>query len=737
MVALLPRVLPTLIVLSLISNVCSTSGYLGFSSVDPRCKVVEENVTCSGNGTLTKEHVRIGVYTGYKYAVVEEGITALGEDCFRYCSALIEIKLPTSLTKFGSNALGAAGIANLTIPGKLVEFVAGTVNSCSNLVGIHTLHSQSKYKDIDGILMNGTKVLAVGAGRCAGGELTLPSTATEIQGNALRWTRAASIVIPNKVTSVGGNAFYKARFLTTLTIGKAVTSISDTALEGCAALTTITIHEDNNVFYIAEAWYGSWFGKKSSKGQISILWCSPDSVKAYIGQYIADIGRSAFQSCENLTTLMLNGDNKNFKLVCNDMVLCEKVDSKWRAAYVAGGITKVDLTAHTDVTQIGNSCFRSCKKLETAVLHKNINRLGAYAFNGCTALTSIDFKSCKMLNINGDPYMPSYFAKACPNLVSLLNYPSNNHGLFTDALGATGITSWTIPSCVVNTSDLVFENCVNLTSVVIPATMDVIGYQCFKGCTALKNVTFTLPSFVTTISSMCFADCQSLETIALPTSVISLDPSCFSGCINLVSIVFTSPDEGHFRSDGTAVYEPRRSANGETIEETYHKFVICPPGLSVIEFHPNTSIIGNYAFYGCNNLRDVIMNDIVEEIEESGFYQCNYIRYIRLTASIKKIGANAFNSCQRLRKILYCSNRSDVFYTWDPFPTNPDIYLFYDYPESTFCEHPCFAIMDKECNIPTEYFTNVFKPLEQGNVYKIFGTGITMVGYISFASDSL
>jgi len=64
-----------------------------------------------------------------------------------------------------------------------------------------------------------------------------------------------------------------------------------------------------------------------------------------------------------------------------------------------------------------------------------------------------------------------------------------------------------------------FAYCINLQSIIIPASVVVIYDFAFKGCTALNSVTFEEGCNLNTIASYAFAECSSLTTITIPESV--------------------------------------------------------------------------------------------------------------------------------------------------------------------------------------------------------------------------
>ncbi|MGN0179137.1 MAG: leucine-rich repeat domain-containing protein [Monoglobaceae bacterium] len=61
--------------------------------------------------------------------------------------------------------------------------------------------------------------------------------------------------------------------------------------------------------------------------------------------------------------------------------------------------------------------------------------------------------------------------------------------------------------------------------------------------------------------------------------------------------------------------------------------------------------MGNYAFYECSKLKNIIGADGVVSIGESAFYYCSNLKSIVLADSLTSIGEDAFNNCSALESI--------------------------------------------------------------------------------------
>ena len=84
-----------------------------------------------------------------------------------------------------------------------------------------------------------------------------------------------------------------------------------------------------------------------------------------------------------------------------------------------------------------------------------------------------------------------------------------------------------------------FKDCVNLTSIGLPKTLEYLGEAAFRGCNSLETI--EIPEGVTTIPPRCFALCKNLKAIKLPNSIREIGQSAFHGCDSL-AVIFCGPE---------------------------------------------------------------------------------------------------------------------------------------------------------------------------------------------------
>jgi len=79
-----------------------------------------------------------------------------------------------------------------------------------------------------------------------------------------------------------------------------------------------------------------------------------------------------------------------------------------------------------------------------------------------------------------------------------------------------------------------FNNCTELTSVNMPASINEIGDHAFENCSALSNV--TIPYAVTLIGPSAFKDCASITQINIPARVTEVKIWAFDNCTSLTDV---------------------------------------------------------------------------------------------------------------------------------------------------------------------------------------------------------
>ena len=218
----------------------------------------------------------------------------------------------------------------------------------------------------------------------------------------------------------------------------------------------------------------------------------------------------------------------------------------------------------------------------------------------------------------------------------------------------TGLTSVEIPNSVTSIGDYAFSNCSGLTSVTIPNSVTSIGEWAFSHCTGLTSV--TIGNSVTSIGDRAFSSCFGLTSVTIGNSVTSIGSSAFSGCTALTSI--TIPNS--VTSIGDGAFSGCTALTSITIPNSVTSiggsaFAECS-GLTSVTIPNSVTSIGNKAFSGCDGLTSVTIGNSVTSIGNEAFSGCYGLTSVTIGNSVTSIGDQAFYWCTGLTSINVAAN---------------------------------------------------------------------------------
>ena len=355
------------------------------------------------------------------------------------------------------------------------------------------------------------------------------------------------------VTSIGGDAFYNCRSLTSVAIPSSVMSIKSAAFFECTGLQEIHISD-------IATWCACTFGEYGNPLLYAQhLFLNDFEIKnLVIPDDVTTINACAFQGFTGLTSVIIPGS-----------VTCI---GYW-AFYRCTGLTSIEIP--NSVTSIGNAAFSGCTGLTSIVAPTSIFDINESDWTSYThSLESVTFNGGELTyNVLG------VLSRSYKTLTSLDISAVSNAELDDEAFkGFYNLHTLVLPAGLTKIGYMAVAECKNLQSIDIPVSVTEISQSAFENCRSLKTITFggqassvpgrfnapssasqlqiignwafynchelqnlTIPEGVTYIGDGAFYGCVYMEDLSLPASVQTIGDNTFALCAKLQKIVVNAP----------------------------------------------------------------------------------------------------------------------------------------------------------------------------------------------------
>ena len=276
------------------------------------------------------------------------------------------------------------------------------------------------------------------------------------------------------------------------------------------------------------------------------------------------------------------------------------------------------------VTGIQEKAFYSCPELKNVQIPSTVSTIGAQAFGESPLLSKIIV----------DPTNQNFYADNngilfnktqtelifCPKTVSgAYTVPEDVQKIHAFAFNnCKQITSVVLPNGLKRIEDGAFWGCSNMTSANIPSGLTYLGSDAFRNASSLSS-SIVLPSTLSEIGSSAFKRCTSLSNVTIENGVEIIGGSAFVDCSNLKSIDI--PNSVY--SLGTSAFENA--------------------GLTSINIPESITNIQASVFYGCK-LTKITLHAGLKSIDAEAFADNGTnIEKVEIPESVISIGINAFN----------------------------------------------------------------------------------------------
>ena len=280
------------------------------------------------------------------------------------------------------------------------------------------------------------------------------------------------------------------------------------------------------------------------------------------------------------------------------------------------------------VKHILSGAFDGCDLIESITIGDYIESIGAAAFMGCENITRITLPNTP-LTISSNVFTDTAYYKNSKNWENDVLYIGTN--LIEAKTSITG--TYQVKSGTTSIACSAFEDCSNLTGIVVPNSVLEIGMYAFYGCDSLQSMTLPFvgsslnppsdPIFDYENFSYIFGGNDSFDNDdyvpeSLKKVVITKDTniakSAFENCINIESVTIPS-----------------------TVKS-----------------------IGEWAFFDCYKLKDLTIKNGVESIGKEAFRNCTSLTNVTIPNSVKNMSEWVFSGCDSIQKITLPFAGSDL-----------------------------------------------------------------------------
>lgn len=510
-------------------------------------------------------------------------------------------------------------------------------------------------------------------------------------------SKLTSIILPSTVTSLGSMAFTFCSSLTSISVSSLVTQIGHIAFVGCGAKINVDPANPN---------YSSVDGVLFDKAKTTLIQCPFSITGSYdIPSSVNAIAMYGFCFCDKLTSVnipstvesieiyaftscsgMVNIDSNNKNYTSLDGVLFNKSASK----LIQCGTSKTgSYSIPSSVDSISDNAFYNCSLMTSVSIPSSIVSIADFAFYNCSGLTSITVNGLPVSLGSTYGVFDQVNTNAC-----ILNVPFGTKSLYQSASGWSSFTHIVenTHGLVLGTNKLILSSVEGSTAKVKISTNDAwtaVSNQSWLKVSPLNGsgndsiqvtaeanpssdnrlaiVTVTAEGSqpqILTITQSGLPKTINITAGSLATSLTAVELSSIinlkiTGTMdardfkilrdNMPKLSFLDLSEVNVTAYngplGTASWITAYSASripdyAFNVGMSSQQYT-----LASVKLPTTITAVGDYAFYSCEALTDIVIPNSVAYIGTGGFGSCYNLVNVTLPNQLTSIESQAFTGC--------------------------------------------------------------------------------------------
>lgn len=618
-------------------------------------------------------YVEADVVAIYPEAFYEKNITSIkilpavevGEKAFKNCTALTDVVFTGGATIINEYAFsGCSSLRNVNFGNHntLTEIKYFAFENCTSLTSIQLPETIERLNGFTG---------------CAGlTRLNLPNKLKTIGLYAFKdCTGLTQISCPENLESIGQEAFKNCTQLDKITFNRKLESIGQKAFENCTGLTSLSID-----------------GLLRTIGSYAFSNCNLLKTVELFNEDTLTIDNNAFSQCKGLEKVFCRDLGKWCLIFfstanANPLFYTHHLRYPPSPSHAEGQLVQ-RVTVPDGIKKISSYAFRHLDDMTHVELPRSVEKIGNYAFNSWVAdvkVVRVGFKEPFIIadsTFNKRNYRDAQLI--VPNVQGCKEAFSTTKAWLNFAhIIPTGHYDFTFEKIIDFEDPLVKQLCVakwdmnndgelsygearsvaNIGRVFYKTDITTFNeLQYFSGLTAIPEWAFShchqlrsivLPETVLEICDNAFTYASALEAIHIPALVETIGEAVFAGATSIQQLTL-DPDNTHFVLQDEVLYQ---GIPAETL-------IYCPPyKLGTIMLPTTVSAVTGNAFYLCEKVTSVMLNQGLESLGDGVFQGCSGLTTLTIPSSVTSIGQGCFY-CPNV-KAVYVAEDNEVYQSTD------------------------------------------------------------------------